>query len=98
MRDYSPTLVKKKFHSVRTISRIDARQVKSKSHRLNVNLVTVYNPSMKNLQIVIRNSLPTLYSDPEMKNLFPEGSINITYKRGKSLRELFSINVSSNLD
>ena len=25
-----------------------------------------------------------------MKNLFPEGSINITYKRGKSLRELIS--------
>ena len=25
-----------------------------------------------------------------MKNIFPEGSINITYKRGKSLRELIS--------
>ena len=25
-----------------------------------------------------------------MKNLFPEGSINITYKRDKSLRELIS--------
>ena len=34
--------------------------------------------------------LPILYSDPEMKNIFPEGSINFTYKRGKSLRELIS--------
>ena len=77
-RDYNPTLVKQQFHSVRNKSRSDVRQVKPKSHRLNVNLVTVYNPIIKNL----------LYSDPEMKNTFPEGSINITCKRGKSLREL----------
>ena len=25
-----------------------------------------------------------------MKNVFPEGTINVTYKRGKSLRELIS--------
>ena len=31
-----------------------------------------------------------LYSDPEMKNLFPEDSINITNKRGKSLKEFIS--------
>ena len=86
-RDYNPTLAKKQFHSVRDIGRSDTRQVKPKSHRLNVNLVTVYNPIIKNLQNVIRNNLPILYSDPEMKNTFPEGSINITYKRGKNLRE-----------
>ena len=56
----------------------------------NVNLLTVYNPIIKNLKTVIRNNLPILYSDPGMKNIFPEGSINITYKRGKSLRELIS--------
>ena len=89
-RDYSPTLVKKQFHSVRNMTRSDARQVKLKSHRLNVNLVIVYNPIIKNLETVIRNYLPILYSDPKMKNIFPEGSINITYKRGKSLRKLIS--------
>ena len=71
------------------MSRSDARQFKPKAHRLNVNLVTVYNPITKNLQTVIRNNLPTLYSDPEVKNIFPEGSISVTYRRGKSLRELF---------
>ena len=81
---------KKQFHSVRNTTRSDARQVKRKSHRLNVNLVTVYNPMIKNLETVIRSNLPILYSDPEMKNIFPEGSINITYKRGKSLREFIS--------
>ena len=70
------------------MTRSDARQVKPKSHRLNVKLDTAYNPIIKHLQTVIRNNLPMLYSDPKMKNIFPEGSINITYKRGKSLREL----------
>ena len=92
-RDYNPTLVKKQFHSVRNMSRSDARQVKPKSHRSNINLVTVYNPIIKNLRTVIRNNLPILYSDPEMKNIFPEGSTNVTYKRGKSLRELISPSV-----
>ena len=53
------------------MSRSDARQVKPKAHRLNVNLVTVYNPII-NLQTVIRNTLRILYSDPEMKNIFSE--------------------------
>ena len=53
------------------MSRSDARQVKPKAHRLNVNLVTVYNPII-NLQTVIRNNLRILYSDPEMKNIFSE--------------------------
>ena len=72
------------------MTKSDARQVKPKPHRLNINLVTVYHPFIKNLQTVIRNNFPILYSDFEMKNIFPEGSINITYKRGKSLRELIS--------
>ena len=37
------------------MARSDARQVKPKSHRLNVSLVTVYNPIIKNLQKLIRN-------------------------------------------
>ena len=44
MRDYNPTLVKKQFHSDRNMTRSDAKQVKPKSHRLNVNLVQVCNP------------------------------------------------------
>ena len=66
-----------------------ARQVKPKSNRLNLNLVTVYNSIIKNLQTV-RNNMPILYNDPEIKNILPEGSINITYKTGKSSRELIS--------
>ena len=75
VRYYNPTLLKKQFHSVGNITWSDARQVKPKSHRLNGNLLTVYNPVIKNLDTVIRNNLPMLYSDPEMKNIFPENSI-----------------------
>ena len=57
------------------MTRSVARQVKPKSHRLNGNLVTIYNPIIKYLETLIRNNLPILYSDPEMKNIFPEGSI-----------------------
>ena len=57
------------------MTRSDARQVKPKLHRLHVNLVTAHNPIIKNLETVIWNNLPILYSDPEMKNIFPEGSI-----------------------
>ena len=72
------------------MSRGDAKKVKPKSHRSNVSLVTVYNPIIKNWQTVIRYNLPILYSDPEIKIVFPEGSINVTYKRGVISRELIS--------
>ena len=82
--------MKKQFPFVRKIRKNDGRQVNPESNKLNVNLVTIYTPIIKNLQTVSRNNLPILYSDPEMKNIFPEGTINVTYKRGKSLRELIS--------
>ena len=72
------------------MSRSDARPFKPKSHKLNASLVTVYNPIIKDLQTVIRNNLPILYSVPKMKNVCPEGTINVIYKRDKSLRELIS--------
>ena len=48
----------------------------------------MYHLILKNLHTAIRNNLSILYSDPEMKNIFPESTTNITYKRGKILREL----------
>ena len=53
-------------------------------------MVTVCNPLLNNLQKVIKNNLPLLYSDPDMRAVFPEGSINVTYRRGKNLIELIS--------
>ena len=89
-RDYNISLVKKQFHSVRSISTSEARQVKRKITQESFNLVTVYNPLLNNLQKVIKNNWPLLYSDPDMRAVFPEGSINVTYRRWKNLKELIS--------
>ena len=58
---------------------------------MSFNLVTVYNPLLNNLQKVIKNSLPLFYSDPDMRAVFPECSINVMYGSGKNLiKELIS--------
>ena len=56
-RDYDISLVKKQFHSVRSISRSKARQVKQKTTKESFNLVPVYNPLLNNLQKVLKNNL-----------------------------------------
>ena len=50
----------------------------------------MYNPLLNNLQKVIKDNLHILYSDENMKTVFPDGTINVTYKRGKCLKELIS--------
>ena len=45
---------------------------------------------MKNLEKVLNNNLYILYGDPDMKKVFPEGTIKVTYRRGKCLKELMS--------
>ena len=89
-RDYNPSLVKKHFNSTRNISRNEARQVKEKTSKQMFNLITVFNPLLQNLQTLISKNLPILYSDPDMKEVFPEGTMNVTYSRGKNLKELVS--------
>ena len=88
-RDCNISLVKKQFHSVRSISRSEFRQVSRKITKESFNLVTVYNPILNNLQKIIKNNLSLLYSDLDMRAIFPEGSINVTYRRGKNLKEFF---------
>ena len=89
-RDYKPTLVKRQFYAIKNISRREARQVKSKVIKSNFNLITVYNRVMKNLQKVLNDNLHSLYGDPDMKKVFPEGTISVTYRRGNCLKELIS--------
>ena len=88
--DYKPTLVKRQFDAIKNISRREARQVKPKVIKSNFNLITVYNPVMKNLEEVLNDNLHISYGDPDMKKVFPEGTISVTYRRGKCLKELIS--------
>ena len=55
--DRNFSLVKKQFHSVRSISRNEARQVKRKVTKESFGLVTVHNHLLNNLQKVIKNNL-----------------------------------------
>ena len=82
-RDYKPTLVKRQFHAIKNISRREARQVKPKIIKSNY-------PVLKNLEKVLNDNLHILYGDPDMKKVFPEGTVSVTYRRGKCLKELIS--------
>ena len=93
-RDYNVSLIKKQFYSVRNISRNEARQVKRKVTKESFNLVTVCNSTLNNLQQVKKNNLLFLYSDLDMRTLFLEGSLNVTYRRKKNLKELISLFIS----
>ena len=62
------------FHAIKNISRREARQVKLKESKSNFNLITVYNPVMKNLEKVLHDILHILYGDPDLKKVFPEGT------------------------
>ena len=45
---------------------------------------------MKNLEKILNDNLHILYGDPDMKKVFPEGTVSVTYRRGKCLKELIS--------
>ena len=89
-RNYKPTLIRRQFHVSENISRREARQVKPKVIKYTFYLITVYNPVMKNLEKVLNDNLHILYADPDMKKVFPEGTISVTYRRRKCLEELIS--------
>ena len=89
-RDYKPSLVKIQFHAIKSIGRREARQVKPKVIKSNFNLITVNNPVMKNLEKVLNDDLHILHGTHDMKKMFPERTISVTYRRGKCLKELIS--------
>ena len=68
----------------------EARQFKTKAFKSNFNLITVYNPAMKNLEKVFNDNVQILYGDPDMKKVFPQGNLSVTYRRGKCLKKLTS--------
>ena len=77
-------------YAIKSFRRGEARQVKPKVVKSNFNLITMYNTVMKNLGKVLNDNLHILYGDPDMKKVFPEGTISVTYRRGKCLKESIS--------
>ena len=91
-KDYKPRKVRKQFSDIRNISREEARQPKIYNERFSTscNLIMQYNPLLSNIKTIIKKHLPVLHSKQNMLEIFPSNTINVTYKRGKNLRELIS--------
>ena len=62
-RDYKPTLVKSLFHAIKNISRHEARKVKPKLTKSNIQLITMYNPVIKNIENILNDNLHISYGD-----------------------------------
>ena len=45
---------------------------------------------LPNIKTIFKKYLPVLHSNQEMLRMFPENTINVTYKRNKNLKELIS--------
>ena len=45
---------------------------------------------LPNIKTIFKKYLPVLHSNQEMLRIFPENTINVTYKRNKNLKELIS--------
>ena len=48
------------------------------------------NPLLPNIKRIIKKHLPVLHSSHKMLQIFPENSVNVTYRRNKNLKELIS--------
>ena len=77
------------FSDVRSISREEARRPKIKSNfSTTCNLITRYNSVLPNIKTIFKKYLPVLHSNQEMLRIFPENTINVTFKRNKNFKEL----------
>ena len=45
---------------------------------------------LPNIKTTFKKYLPALYRNQEMRRIFPENTVNVTYKRNKNLKELIS--------
>ena len=52
--------------------------------------VNTFNPNLLDVGNIIRKDLFILQSDPELKQLFPRGSVIPAYRRLKNLKELLA--------
>ena len=89
-RDYNPAKSKNNFLTS-NIFWEEARRPKIKSNFSTMcNLITQCNPMLLNIETIFKRYLPVLHSNQEMLGIFPENTINVTYKRNQNLKELIS--------
>ena len=76
-RDYQPGSVKRQFEEVKKLSRSEAQRPKVKFNQVRkLNFFTTYNPSLPNMDTLVKKYLPILHSDENLKELFPASAFN----------------------
>ena len=76
-RDYQPGTAKREFEQVKKLSRSEARRPKVKPNQVRkLNFFTTYNPSLPNMDTLVKKYLPLLHSDENLKELFPVSLFN----------------------
>ena len=53
-----------------------------------LNVFATYNPSLPNMDILVKKYSPLLHSDGNLKELFPASAFNTIYRHNKNLKEL----------
>ena len=66
------------------------RRPKNNNFSASCNLITQCNPLLPNINTIIKKHLPVLHSSHKMLQIFPENTVNVTYRRNKNLKELIS--------
>ena len=90
-REFRIGSVKRQFEEVKKLSRSEVRRPKVKSNQVRkLNFFTTYNPSLPNMDTLVKKYLPLLHSDENLKELFPASAFNTIYRRNKDLKELLS--------
>ena len=96
-RDYQPGSVKRQFEEVKKLSRSEARRPKVKCNQVRkLNFFTTYNPSLPNMDTLVKKYLPLLHSDENLKELFSASAFNTIYRRNKNIKELLSLSLFPN--
>ena len=81
---YKPSIVNKHFAHISTLSRQQAKQKPTNRKSLvgkNVKFIMKYNPRLPNLNSFLKKHMPLLYTDPTLKNIFPQGCINSVFEK-----------------
>ena len=79
--EHKPSLVKQQFSEVRKKTRAEARQKQNRKEKVtDIKFITTYNPALPNINKIIKTNLSILYTDENMKKIFPPNTIKILYR------------------
>ena len=90
-REHEPSTVKPKFSQVRNKTRVEARKKQEKQDKVNdVIVITRHNPTLLDINKIIKNNSFVLHTDEDMEKLFLPSSHTTLYRREKNVKQILS--------